>query len=258
MTGRGTATRPRPAAERFRQRARTAERSLQWRRAGRLGALAAVPLLVGLAGWVLLGSGWLELRSVEVAGVARVTERLVVLTADVPAGTPLARVDLGDVEARVEKIPGVADATVTRGWPHTLRIAVSERVAVLVVPEPDGAWRLVDSGGRSFGTATTPPAGALRLAGDLAEGGQDAATAADPLVRAAAAVAASLPADLAGQVTALEARSAEDVRLALLGGAQVRWGSPAQPEEKAAILRTLLPRPSKVYDVSTPRTPTTS
>ena len=258
MTGRGTATRPRPPAERFRQRARTAERSRQWRRAARLGAIASAPLLVGLAAWVLLGSGWLELRSVEVAGVERVTERLVVLTADVPAGTPLARVDLGDVEARVEEIPGVADATVTRAWPHTLRIAVSERVAVLVVPEADGTWGLIDAGGRSFGTAATPPAGALRLAGEEAKGGEDADAAADPIVRAAAAVAASLPADLAAQVTAIEARSADDVRLALLGGAQVRWGSPAQPAEKAAILRTLLPRAAKVYDVSTPRTPTTS
>jgi cell division protein FtsQ len=212
----------------------------------------AVPLLVGLAAWVLLGSGWLEVRSVEVVGVERVTDRLVVLTADVPAGTPLARVDLGDVEKRVEGIDGVADATVSRGWPHTLRIVVSERVAVAVVAEPDGSWRLIDADGRAFGAAPAPPPGAVRVAG---EPGRELA---DDQLRAAAAVAASLPDDLAGQVAAVEPASADDVRLVLAGGAEVRWGSAAEPAAKAAILRVLLQRPAQVYDVSTPRTPTTS
>lgn len=218
----------------------------------RLAAIAAGPLLVGGAAWVLLGSGWLDVRTVEVVGVERVTDRLVVLTADVPAGTPLARVDLGDVEERVEGLAGVADATVVRGWPHTLRIVVAERVAVAVVAEPDGSWRLLDAGGRAFGAATAPPAGTLPVAG------QPGRELEDDLLRAAAAVAASLPGDLAGQVAAVDPQSADDVRLDLIGGAEVRWGSEAQPGEKAAILRVLLQRPARVYDVSTPRTPTTA
>ena len=71
-------------------------------------------------------------------------------------------------------------------------------------------------------------------------------------------MAASLPGDLAGQVAAVDPQSADDVRLDLIGGAEVRWGSQAQPAAKAAILRVLLQRPAEVYDVSTPRTPTTS
>ena len=252
MTARGVSASPRPPADRLLQRARTVESARRSRRAVRLGAIAALPLLVGAAAWVLLGSGWLDVRSVEVAGLERVADRLVVLTADVPAGTPLARVDLGEVEERVEALAGVADATVLRGWPHTLRIVVSERVAAAVVAEPDGSWRLIDVEGRAFGAATAPPAGAVRVAG---EPGRELD---DGQLRAAAAVAASLPGDLAGQVAAVDPKSADDVRLALIGGAEVRWGSPAEPAPKAAILRVLIQRPAEVYDVSTPRTPTTS
>jgi cell division protein FtsQ len=129
---------------------------------------------------------------------------------------------------------------------------VAERVAIAVVAEPDGSWRLIDAEGRAFGTATVPPAGAVRVAGELGRGLDDGQ------LRAAAAVAASLPGDLAGQVTAVDPKSADDVRLALIGGAEVRWGSPADPAAKAAILRVLIQRPAEVYDVSTPRTPTTS
>ncbi len=243
---------PRPASARLLQRARDEERAGRRRRIGRIAALGAVPLLVGAAAWVLLGSGWLEVRSVQVSGVERVTERLVSLTADVAPGTPLARVDLAEVEERVEQIPGVAEATATRGWPRTLRIEVVERRAVAVLAAADGGWRLLAADGRDFGSAPVPPQGALLVAG---EPGDEVA---EDLLRAAAAVAASLPADLAEQVAALEPRSADDVRLALVGGAEVRWGSAAQPAEKAAILRTLLQRPAKVYDVSTPQTPTTA
>jgi cell division protein FtsQ len=48
------------------------------------------------------------------------------------------------------------------------------------------------------------------------------------------------------------------VRLELLDGAQVVWGSASDNELKAAVLATLLQVGASTYDVSTPETPITS
>ena len=122
-----TRPKPRPATERFEQRRRSVSRRRWLLRGAALGVAALLGLAVWLVGW----SSVLGVRQVVVRGAAQVQPSLVQQKAAVPLGTPLARVDLGAVRARVEAIPSVASAQVRRQWPNTLLVQVVVRVQVL-------------------------------------------------------------------------------------------------------------------------------
>ena len=105
-------------------RRRRARRWLVWRRL--LLALLLVGAVVG-AVWLVLFSSVLAAAGTEVTGTDALREELVVETAEVPLGVPLARVDLGAIEARVEGLAAVKSVEVSRGWPDQVRIEVTER-----------------------------------------------------------------------------------------------------------------------------------
>ena len=146
-------------------------------------------------------------------------------------------------------MPGVAAAEVGRGWPHTLEIAVTERVAAAVGQGPRGPV-LVDPAGVPFLPA--PPDVALpRLLNGTV--GPD-----DPATRAALAVLAALPQPLRDQVltVGVVTGGSEQVTLGLTEDRMVRWGSLDRAEQKAAVLGPLLTEPGEVYDVTSPELPT--
>ena len=66
----------------------------------------------------------------------------------------------------------------------------------------------------------------------------------------------SLPPHLRPQVTEVSAATLPDIRLTLVDGRQVLWGSVEESEHKAAILGPLLGQPGQVFDVSSPDLPT--
>jgi cell division protein FtsQ len=233
-----------PAAPKLAERART-ERSGRRRRRLRTVGVALLWLLplAGLA-WVLLASPWLAVASVEVTGNGRLTAEQVVEAAAVEPGTPLASLDVGDVQERVRALAPVADVRVGRGWPSTLRVEVTERVAVAAVPRRD-AVQLVDEDGVVFATEPTAPAGVPTL--ELERPARD-----DPATRAALAVRAELPDELATQVGVVRATTPDDVELVLTDGRTVVWGAPGRADTKAPALAALLRMPGTVYDVSAP------
>jgi cell division protein FtsQ len=248
-----TPTRPKPraATERFEKRRRSVSRRRWLLRGAALGVAALLGLAVWLVGW----SSVLGVRQVVVRGADQVQPSLVQLKAAVRLGTPLARVDLGAVRARVEAIPAVASAQVRRQWPNTLLVQVVVRVPVLAA-NSGGRWQLIDRTGVAFKTVAAPPAGlpVLTTAGDPA-------TVDRPTLRAMATVAASLPATLAAQVRSIGATSPDDVVLRLASGAQVRWGSADDTAVKAQVLAVLVARVGgpkvSLYDVRAPAAPTT-
>lgn len=233
------------SAQRFAARRRVMVR----RRLLRVAVVVAVLAVVGGIAWAVLASSWLALRTVEVQGNERATSGLVELTADLPVGTPLARLDLDAARARVEALPVVAHASVVRVWPHTVRVVVTERTPRAVAAAGTG-WRLVDAEGVAFAGTMRRPPGLPLLELDL--------DTADPdTVRAAMAVVAGLPPRLATSVRSVRAGSADDVRLVLDSGSLVRWGSAQDGALKAQVLAALLTRPARGYDVSAPDAPTT-
>jgi len=248
-TRRGSAPEPAPpAGPRPRRRGR---RPSDRRRRLALGLGVAVVVLA-IAGWLVLASPLLAVRTVQVDGASSLSAAEVVTVAGIAAGTPLVRVDTGAAAARVAQLPQVASAEVTRGWPGTVVVTLVERVPVAVV-QTDGGRRLVDAGGVVFETITgAAPAGVVPL--DVsAPGPEDAAT------RAALGAVTALPAPVRAQVTGAEAHTADDVVLSLTDGRTVRWGSAERTDRKAEVLGALLQQidagtidAGALLDVSTP------
>lgn len=248
------------AERRFRAR-RRAER----RRAARpLLAAAIVTTVVGAGMWVALSSPLLRLDRVTVTGVnvdatSRLSVQEVVAAAQAPIGRSLLRVSPGTIRDRVAGLAPVASVRVRRLWPHTLAIAVVERVPVATVAGPGGV-RLVDRTGVAFASAAAPPTPGLldlRLGAPLPIGAPaDAPGSAD--AKAALAVWSSLPTALRGQLRWVSATSPDAVSFALARGATVVWGSPAQSGDKLVTLVSLMRHRARTYDVSTPSIAVTS
>lgn len=216
-----------------------------WRWA--LAIVVAVGALVGGV-WLVFFSQVLGVAGVTVTGTDYLTVGQVTEAAAVPVGTPLARVDLSAVEARVEALPAVRDASVSRAWPDRVRVEVEERTAVAVVQD-GGAIRGMDAEGVLFRDFPRLPAG-LPQVRTAPEAGQDAR-------REAARVAAALPPSLARTVDHLEVATIDRISLVLRDGRQVVWGSAQDSATKAQVLQALLSQDAQVYDVSVPGQPTT-
>src|SRR5689334_2533982 len=82
--------------------------------------LALVLVVTGI--WLIFFSSVLAVRGVSVSGNTTIPTARIVAVAQAPIGRPLARADLGAIQARVEALPAVASASVSRSWPHTIHI----------------------------------------------------------------------------------------------------------------------------------------
>jgi cell division protein FtsQ len=207
-------------------------------------AAGIAALLLGALGWVVGFTGVLGVRTVAVTGARALATDDIRAAARVDRGEPLARVDTGAVADRVRSLAGVSRVAVTRSWPSTLRIAVTERIGLAVLPR-DGATWLIDADGVVFQRLTVRPKGLPRLA-VAAPGPGDRATI------AALDALTVLPAGIARQVLVVTARTPDSVALTLTGGRTVVWGGDDDAAAKARVLPALLTRPGTVYDVSTP------
>ncbi|WP_026127890.1 cell division protein FtsQ/DivIB [Nocardiopsis lucentensis] len=207
-----------------------------------------VVALVCVVTWVLLGSRLLVVRDVAVTGLDRVSAEEVVAAVDVPTGTPLIRVDLEGGAQRAESVELVESATLTRGWPATLRVEVVERQPLLAVRAGD-EYRLVDGDGVRIEDSPTRPGThpVVRVTGEV-EGNE--------AVRAAADIVERAPDSLLAQIQLIDATETDAITLDLGDGSLVEWGDPSGTADKSAVLRVLMrehpPQDGLVYDVSVP------
>ncbi|MGN6090349.1 MAG: cell division protein FtsQ/DivIB [Actinomycetales bacterium] len=225
-----------------------------------LGCLAVVALLAGAA-WLVLASPWLRVSTVAVSGTHRLDAAAVRTAAAVPAHEALARVDTGAIAQRVSQLAPVKHVEVTRSWPSTIRVTVTERTPIAVLRNGNSPLQLVDATGTPFAAVAAVPRGLPVVT--LAFASQHADRRTTAAIAAAAHVAAGLPADLRAKVRTITAQSADDVRLALATTAEstaaVVWGDDTQLAQKSAVLRVLLATAphATTYDVSAPDAPTT-
>jgi cell division protein FtsQ len=232
----------------FRRRRRSMVR--KGRRNKILAVLAVVLVVALLAGavWLVFFSSYVTVQSAQVTGNSSISSARIARAADVPTGTPLARVNLDAIRKRVEAIPAVRRAEISRSWPHRVHVAVTERIPLAVVNRGNGLQAL-DEDGVTFGRYAKRPPGLplVRTQPDtpaeaMAEGGK---------------VIASLPSTIAGRVDTVEVDSIDQISLVLRNGRRVVWGSAEDSAQKAEVLAVLLRRPSQTIDVTVPGRPTT-
>jgi cell division protein FtsQ len=217
-----------------------------------LYAGGAAVLVLALV-WLVLFSSVLTVRRVVVTGTGTLSDARITAAAKVPLHEQLVKVDLAAVQARVEAIPAVRSAAVSRSWPHAITIAVTERVPIAVV-DRGTVLQAVDADGVLFGHYGHPPADlpVVRTEPDV-----KAAALAE-----AAKVVTSLRRDIAARVQHVDVASADEITLRLDGGLTVVWGSADSSAAKAEVLAVLLGHvtkkdPVSVIDVSVPGRPTT-
>lgn len=97
----------------------------------RFGGLVA---LAAAAAFLFLQSGFFRLERLAVTGNHRVSQDEVALLAGVTPGARLYSLRLDDVASRIERNPWIRDAQVSRRWPATLVVKVTERQPVALIP----------------------------------------------------------------------------------------------------------------------------
>ena len=216
--------------------------------------LAGAAVLILVAVWIVAFSPALGVRTVTVTGTKPITSTQT-LTADevrtaakISSGSPLIRLDTGAIRSRVEALPDVASAAVSLAYPSTVRIEVTERVAVgyLANSQAGGSpFELVDGTGAQYRDIAAAPANLPRFA--LPSGAAAQSTGHDVSV-----VAAALSASVLSQLAEISADSSLSITLILRDGRMVTWGSADNSPQKAALLPSLLAQPGTRFDVSNP------
>lgn len=237
-------------SDRFAARARDIRRQRLER--GLLGA--ATVLVLGTLTWLVWFSDVLAVHDVDVAGRTSLQEKQVLRTARVPAGEPLARVDLTAIKARVASMDRVESVEVSRSWPATISIDIVERRAVMW-SQIGGRARGIDRNGIDFRAYSRAP-------GSLVEA---SIAVADPDERLEVTEAVASVIDLITQkdralrrqVQAVSAETKDSIVLDLTRGRTILWGSARKGTRKLEVLDSLLTLDASRYDVSAPDQPTT-
>lgn len=227
-----------------------------------LAAVAAVVLAA-----VATRTPLLDVDHVRVGGVAGERSDEVVAAASVAADQPLVSLDGGAVADRIEELPWVESAQVSRSWPATVRIEVTPRSVVAAVQVTGDHIALVDAEGVvvSIERGATRPEGDEQPDGGAGEGSDEGAgegagggagagapertlvltgisgriAEGEPLdegaqdaITVASAVAEHLPDTVASVSTDLDAE--------LPQGGVVRFGSTEDLDEKITAVKTVL------------------
>jgi cell division protein FtsQ len=261
--GGGAAPRRRPPADRRiadRRKAILAARVRRRRRV--LGwALAAIALAVGVA--YLIRTPLFALSAVRVEGTRAVARAEVVEASQVRVGEPYLGLDLEAIRARVAALPRVAAVRVTRDYPSSLRITVTERLPVASVSAGSVYW-LVAADGTVLDAAGRRPADLPYVASVPLPDGVGPGSRLPPgneLANALSALGGMAP-KLRVLVAGVNARSLDSLEFTLKDGSRVLYGLAVdQPAKDAAVLlvrRTLKRegREAQRIDVRNPSAPT--
>jgi len=230
----------------------------------RLQVLGGLLLLIAAIGLVKLArSPLFGLTAIRVEGVAALSRDQVVAASGVRLGEPYLPLNPGAIERRLEALPRVAHATVTREYPSGLTIVIQERQPTAALSAGGGFW-LVAADGTVLASVPKLPAG-LPYVRDvpLPPGSQPGTRLApgNPLANALSALDRLAPA-LRQQVVAVTAHSIDSLEFQLRGGGRVLYGLADQQAAKdAAVLliqQQLRAQGKQVVhiDVRNPTTPT--
>lgn len=241
-------------AERARAQAENAARSRK-RFLIAAGVIAAV-LLVIIAGMAVARSSAFTITSVDVKGSTHLTQSEMAVLAPVPEGTTLLDVDTAALEKSIERDAWVENAVVSRSFPSTLVITITEREIGAIVEIATGdsntfqAWAIADDGmwlmaipnqDSEIGQAISPTiyedaANALLITdvpyGLVPEMGTYCA---DDNVNNALAIVNGMTTELADQVKTVSATDAESTLLTLENGIEIAFGAAEDIRDKERI-----------------------
>lgn len=258
--GRTTGERPSNRSERPRRESVRAPRRGK-RLAVAVAAVCALALAALIAFFVVARSGAFQIKQIAFSGVEHLTSADVGALVVVPQGTSLLDVDVEGIRQSLLRDAWVADVSVSRSFPDTLSVNVTEREIAAVVEIPtgvqqqvrqwllstDGIWLMpIPAQDTPAGAATSSRVyadaeTALRIV-DVPYGvvPEIGAKCTDATIENALSVVSGLTTELADQVTVVSASDPESATLTLDSGVEVAFGSATNIREKERVCIQLL------------------
>jgi cell division protein FtsQ len=144
-----------PIDPRIRQR-RIEVRRKEGRRRLRLLCAVIGSALMAAAGYGIAHSRLLVVHHVEVFGASHTSREQVLASARVGGGLLMIHVHTEQVAQRLDALPWVATAAVSRQWPTTITIRITERTPAALVAANPGQLGVVDDTGRVLALNPSP------------------------------------------------------------------------------------------------------
>ena len=224
------------------------------RRRLRLLLLIIAVLSLGVGGYFLSKSSLFDVDEIVIEGVSTELEGEVREAADINKGKPLLEVDISSSSKRIEAIPWVREARISRSWGGTITIRVSTREPVAAFLSEEG-WVVIDIEGRVLDKEDELPYDLLPIeeeVGSLSIG-EWAPEQVIPLIQ----VAGTISTELVGDVSSI--KGGNQIELLLFGGGKILFGDSSDIEEKALAAATILSQVDQSsvlhIDVRAPLTP---
>lgn len=205
-----------------------------------LALLAVVAAIWGVN--ALLDASVFAVESVEVTGVTRLTEQHVIDLAGIPGDATLLNIGTAKIVQRIEADPWVDSVELDRDFPSTLKIAVTERVPVVMVDAGGTDLWLVDADATWLGprTADDTDTVTIRDVADLEPAAGTKATSKE-LINAIA-VARGIGEELRSATRAVSAPSIEKTAIITNDDIEVFVGDAENITDKARIATEILER----------------
>lgn len=222
-------------------------------------------LLVGAALYqgvqAVAGSRSLQLDKFDVEGntEARISTETVIEATGAEVGDQLLGISTQKVSGELEKLPWVAEATVERILPSTLRISIDEREPSFVIQTGQGPF-LADGRGLVLQEGSEDLINLVEMPLRPIRPGTRIST---PEFSHASRILRSLPAEIRSRVTRILASSIDQIQFETGTGPLIYYGAAEKVDEKNFAIETLLERTKgalpavAVIDVRVPARPVT-
>lgn len=202
------------------------------------GCIGIVAVLAAVAPFTPV----VPMRGINVHGNHVLTQEYVQQLADIAPDTPMGRVDVRRAAQNIAADPWVETVTVSRDWPSSVDVEVTEHVAVAFIVQDDGT-HLIDSNGVDFLVAEPPPQ-AIELVGAPIEDAEAMAAVVD--------IAASISERARNEVAAIDVAPLNHV-LRTNDGRTIVWGASEDNENKSYALEAVLQMEGREFNITNPQ-----
>lgn len=202
------------------------------------GCIGIVAVLAAVAPFTPV----VPMRGINVHGNHVLTEEYVQQLADIAPDTPMGRVDVRRAAQNIAADPWVETVTVSRDWPSSVDVEVTEHVAVAFIAQDDGT-HLIDSNGVDFLVAEPPPQ-AIELVGAPVEDAEAMAAVVD--------IAASISERARNEIAAIDVAPLNHV-LRTNDGRTIVWGASEDNENKSYALEAVLQMEGREFNITNPQ-----
>lgn len=201
----------------------------------------------------ILASPLFAVRSVTFEGNVYTSKEVVEQVRDLLKGASVFTVDTGKARTILLDDPWVSDVRITTHFPSKALVEIAERVPVVWYVGTDQKVRVVDARGRVIVVLDGWPTKYLQVEGTGPS--LEAGAVADDAYRAAAQLVLALPDEIRPKVASLALSPGGELSMTLKSGTVVRFGQPADLQNKLVLVVVLLrrqdPATLAVVDVST-------